>query len=291
MDAMNSWPKRLAQHRSRQSLRALEILVTADTGPSGKRSSRVEHPGTQRLVIQRLGFHAARALPVLLWMFAVPLAYSQQETIAEIENRLHQTAIGNSKINAAFTGLWGGYLGNWDSALNENDRKLVSAAIFDVSHVHAFVDEYEAACFYFYANVESGLDVGELGRARARAERADIESRAEVLEDTVSALSPAARERLQQVMRQTVYGSGPDGQSSLAARPTEQRREQEAYQDPAGTIEGFPRRCERVARMKQRLEAGEYKVYSESAFVVGENGLQTVDLPLEQARTDDSPDQ
>lgn len=202
----------------------------------------------------------------LLTTLAVSTATAQDQPNPNTEHWLFEAALRNSQIELAYSTLssfWGVSNPAFDGTASEEDKALILIMLNDTSHISVFLDITQEGCDYFHSTPEAVVDAGILGGTIARAQRTYHQLRNDLLEESIRRLSPATRNKIDQLIL--------DIAESLreGTRVTNnQDMEQQARLDPEDFLEKYPSRCERVSSMRERLEAGEWQVYGESAFLI-----------------------
>ena len=218
----------------------------------------------EKFTVSKLIKFATRSILTLGWLWVLSIESSAQEdSTSDTTIWAFETTVRNTQLYAAFTGLWGGYDGIFESSLNEDDKDLVLTAIFDTTYIFAYLEEMEAGCEYYYSTDEEKLDVGILGRSLADSQAAELAVRNELLEETLELLSTRARDRANQIVRDF-----PRDAIEFSDFLSRQEMEQQAYLDPDSMKTKYSRWCPRIAELRERLEAGEFKVYGENTFTV-----------------------
>ena len=218
----------------------------------------------EKFTVSKLIKFATRSILTLGWLWVVSIESSAQEdSTSDTTIWAFETTVRNTQLYVAFTSLWGGSNGIFDSSLNEDDEDLVLTAIFDTTYIFAYLEEMEAGCEYYYSIDEEKLDVGILGRSLADSQGAELAVRNELLEKTLELLSTGARDRANQIVRDF-----PRDAVEFSNFLSLQEMEQQAYLDPDSMKINYSRWCPRIAELRERLEAGEFKVYGENTFTV-----------------------
>ena len=211
------------------------------------------------LIFRRSRFKRLLAFLIFSSILAGSPGFAQQQFLTDGSSELDQMEKRISELTLGMVLLQG----QSPEKLNQSDRDVLKIAIESGDYTKRYFAIMGEACDYYKSTSYGLVDVTELARANAQAQRAELEDHLAHLETALELLTPQSRNNIVNTVNDLV-ASGATKNTGIMDH------ERVAARFPDTFKENFANVCDRVEIMKAQIESGE-NIYGSSTITIGQD--------------------